>query len=54
MKSTRYIMKFHKYELGVVINALNIQRKKLLNNSESTTSTDILLLRLIDVYEGMK
>ena len=54
MKSIRYIMKLRKYELGVVINALNLEHKRLLQNNEPIEQTDTLLLRLLDVYEGIK
>lgn len=54
MKSIKYILKLRKYELGVIINALNMEHKRLLQNNKLTEQTDTLLLRFLDVYDGMK
>ena len=54
MKAIRYRFKLRKWELGVIINALNLEHKRLLQDNEPTQRTDALWLRLLDVYDSMK
>ena len=50
MRSMRFILKLRKHELGVVINALNLEFQKQSSRNAVDERTTNLLLRLLDVY----
>jgi len=52
MKSMKYLLKLRKHELGVVINALNLEFEKQESQNAVDERTANLLLRLLDVYAG--
>lgn len=54
MKAMKYLLKLPKHELGVVINALNLEFQKQERSNAVDTRTADLLLRLLDVYAAIK
>ncbi len=51
MKETIKILELDKYELGIVINALNDLRNKLINLEKDTDAVDEVLLKALDAPE---
>lgn len=51
MRETVKILELDKYEIGIIINALNDLRNKLLNAKEDTEPVDEVLLKAIDAPE---
>ena len=51
MKEVYKILELDKYELGIIINALNELRTKQLNESRPTDAIDELLLKMIKTLE---
>lgn len=51
MRETIKILELDKYEIGIVINALNDLRNRLLNAKEDTEPVDEVLLKAIDAPE---
>ena len=47
-------IKFTDYEMRVVINALDSQRKKMKARGENVKDISNLILHLLDVYEGKR
>ena len=43
-----------KYEIGIIINALNDLRNKLINEDRDTTAVDEVLLKTLDAPEKKK
>ena len=48
MRETVKVLELDKYEIGIIINALNEFRNRLLREKEDTSPVDELLLRLVD------
>jgi len=46
-------IKISKFQLGILINTLNSERKRQIASAQSTEQIDTLLLRLIDIYDDM-
>lgn len=44
-------IEFDKYDLGIIINGLNMLRNNQINIQRPTDSIDNLLLRIIPIYE---
>ena len=44
-------MEFDKYEIGIIINALNVLRNNQLLEEKSTDAIDDLLMKLFPIYE---
>lgn len=51
MRETIKILELDKYEIGIIINALNDYRKKILNAKEDTEPVDEVLLKALDAPE---
>lgn len=51
MNETVKVLELDKYELGIIINALNEFRNKLLKGREDTEPVDDVLLKAIDAPE---
>lgn len=51
MRETVKILELNKYEIGIVINALNEFRNKLLKKQEDTEPVDEVLLKALDAPE---
>lgn len=51
MRETVKILELDKYEIGIIINALNDLRNRLLNAKEDTEPVDEVLLKAIDAPE---
>lgn len=51
MSETVKVLELDKYELGIIINALNEFRNKLLKEREDTEPVDDVLLKAIDAPE---
>ena len=47
-------MKADRYDLGVILNALDRKRKKELAKGNDTEQMDYLILRLLKIYETLK
>ena len=47
-------MKADRYDLGVILNALDRTRKKELAKGNDTEQMDYLILRLLKIYETLK
>jgi len=52
MKDEIKVLELDKYELGILINALNEFRNKLVQESKETEYVDDVLLRAIEVLEA--
>jgi len=51
MKETYKILELDKYELGIIINALNELRNKLIQEERTTDVVDEVLLKVLDAPE---
>lgn len=51
MRETIKILELNKYEIGIIINALNDLRNRLLSSKEDTEPVDEVLLKAIDAPE---
>lgn len=51
MRETVKILELDKYEIGIIINALNEFRNKMLNAKEDTEPVDEVLLKALDAPE---
>lgn len=51
MRETVKVLELNKYEIGIIINALNEFRNKLLNQKEDTEPVDEVLLKALDAPE---
>lgn len=51
MRETIKVLELDKYEIGIIINALNELRNRLLNAKEDTEPVDEVLLKTIDAPE---
>lgn len=51
MKETYKILELDKYELGIIINALNEFRNKLIQEERTTDAVDEVLLKALDAPE---
>ena len=51
MKEVVKILELDKYEIGIIINALNDLRNRLINEKEETDAVDEVLLKVLDVPE---
>lgn len=51
MKETYKILELDKYELGIIINALNEFRNKLIQEERNTDAVDEVLLKALDAPE---
>lgn len=51
MRETVKILELNKYEIGIVINALNEFRNRLLKQQEDTEPVDEVLLKALDAPE---
>lgn len=51
MKDNTKILELDKFELGIIINALNEMRNRLLQQEISTDAVDDLLLKVLDAPE---
>ena len=51
MKEVYKILELDKYELGIIINALNELRTKLIQEKRDTDAVDEVLLKALDVQE---
>ncbi len=51
MREIVNILELNKYEKGIIINALNDFRNKLLNTNEDTEPIEEVLLKVIDAPE---
>ena len=54
MKEEIKVLEFDKYELGILINALNEFRNKLIKEEKDTEYVDEVLLRAIDAPSKKK
>lgn len=54
MKETIKILELDQYEIGIIINALNEFRNRLLRAKEDTEPVDEILLKAIDAPEKRK
>ncbi len=54
MRETMKVLELDKYEIGIIINALNDLRNRLLNAKEDTEPVDEILLKAIDAPEKKK
>ncbi len=51
MKEVLKILELDKYELGIIINALNEMRNRLINEQRETDPVDEVLLKALDAPE---
>ncbi len=51
MKETIKVLELDKYEIGIIINALNDLRNKLINEERDTYAIDEVLLKTLDAPE---
>lgn len=51
MKESFKILELDKYELGIIINALNDLRNKLIHDQKDTMVIDEVLLKVLDAPE---
>lgn len=51
MKEAIKVLELDKYELGIIINALNDLRSKLIREEEITDDVDEVLLKVLDAPE---
>ena len=51
MKEVVKILELDKYEIGIIINALNDLRNRLINEKEETDAVDEVLLKVLDAPE---
>ncbi len=51
MKDTYKILELDKFELGIIINALNDLRNKLIQEERTTDAVDEVLLKALDAPE---
>ena len=51
MRETVKVLELDKYEIGIIINALNEFRNTLLNKKEDTEPVDEVLLKALDAPE---
>ena len=51
MKDVFKILELDKYELGIIINALNELRNKLIQEQRETDAVDEVLLKVLDAPE---
>lgn len=51
MKKILKILELDKYELGIIINALNEMRNKLISEQKETDFVDEILLKTLDAPE---
>lgn len=51
MRETIKVLELDKYEIGIIINALNDLRNRLLSSKEDTEPVDEVLLKAIDAPE---
>lgn len=51
MKENIKVLELDKYELGIIINALNDLRSKLIREEEITDDVDEVLLKVLDAPE---
>ena len=54
MKDIVKILELDKYELGIIINALNELRNKLIQEQRETDAVDEVLLKALDAPEKKK
>lgn len=54
MKDVFKILELDKYELGIIINALNELRNKLIQEQRETDAVDEVLLKVLDAPEKKK
>ena len=54
MKEYVKILELDKYEIGIIINALNDLRNKLINEDRDTTAVDEVLLKTLDEKKKKK
>ena len=54
MKEYVKILELDKYEIGIIINALNDLRNKLINEDRDTTAVDEVLLKTLDAKKKKK
>ena len=52
MKEGISLLSVDKYELGIIINALNEMRNKQIQEERPTEPVDELLLKVVDIYEN--
>ena len=52
MKEGISLLSVDKYELGIIINALNEMRNKQIQEERPTEPVDELLLKMVDIYEN--
>lgn len=51
MKEVLKILELDKYELGIIINALNDMRNRLISEKRETDPVDEILLKVLDAPE---
>lgn len=51
MKEVCKVVEFDKFELGIIINALNDLRTKLINETKDAIDVDRLILKVLDAPE---
>lgn len=54
MKETIKVLELDKYEIGIIINALNDLRNKLIQQQRDTDAVDEVLLKTLDAPEKKK
>ena len=54
MKDVYKILELDKYELGIIINALNEFRNKLIREEQDTELVDEFLLKVLDAPENKR
>lgn len=54
MKETVKVLELDKYEIGIIINALNDLRNKLIQQQRDTDAVDEVLLKTLDAPEKKK
>ena len=54
MKEVVKILELDKYEIGIIINALNDLRNRLINEKEETDAVDEVLLKVLDAPENKR
>ena len=54
MRETVKVLELDKYEIGIIINALNDLRNKLIQQQRDTDAVDEVLLKTLDAPEKKK
>lgn len=54
MRETVKVLELDKYEIGIIINALNDLRNKLIQQQRETDAVDEVLLKTLDAPEKKK